>query len=68
MPPIASSRDAANLATELLALFGAQAGEEARARARVSRHNGNLHNFCRWRETERLIRFMANRDDAATVH
>ena len=46
-------------AAELIATFGESAGIEARLRAARSRELGNHIHFCRWRQTERLIGFMA---------
>lgn len=48
-------RAGADLATEFMALFGAQASSEAAARARRSRDRGNVPDYCRWRQVERLI-------------
>ena len=45
----------AALATEMIALFGAEAGREAARRADRFRDAGNSINFCNWRQAERLI-------------
>lgn len=55
-------------ATELLARFGEEAGFEAAARADRSRDLGNVVNFCRWRQIERLVLVLAEQDVTGTVH
>ncbi len=55
-------------ATELLARFGEEAGFEAAARADRSRDLGNVVNFCRWRQIERLVLVLAEQDVTGTIH
>jgi len=55
-------------ATELIALFGEDAGFEAAARADRSRDLGNTIHFCRWRQIERLIVLMSVGRAVGTVH
>ncbi|QHL90757.1 hypothetical protein GVO57_07830 [Sphingomonas changnyeongensis] len=55
-------------ATDLLARFGDDAGFEAAARADRSRDLGNVIDFCRWRQVERLVLFLAAAETAGTVH
>lgn len=68
MPPIAVTRETALLATEMLALFGHAAADEARSRARHSRNLGNLVNFCHWREAARLICILSSEPETGTIH
>ena len=68
MPHVAVHRETAELAAEMLALFGATAADEARARARISRDRGNVIHFCRWREAARLIRFLPVDHEGRTIH
>lgn len=42
-------------ATDLITMFGDEAGLEAASRADRSRDLGNYLHFCRWRQIERLI-------------
>lgn len=55
-------------ATELLARFGEEAGFEAAARADRSRDLGNVVNFCRWRQIERLVLVLSEREVTGTRH
>lgn len=60
-------RVTAELAAEMIALFGTSAGTEARARAFRSRDLGNAINYCRWRQAERFIKFLSV-EGAGTLH
>ena len=60
-------RAGAALAAEVMAQFGEQASSEAAARARQSRNRGNVPNYCRWRQIERLITALEDAS-AATRH
>lgn len=60
----ASWEDAAWLITE----YGAEAGDEAAARADRSRDLGNVRHFCRWRQVERLISILARETADGTLH
>ena len=55
-------------AAELIARFGIEAGHEAAARADRSRDLGNVVNFCRWRQIERLIVLLSAKEPFGTVH
>lgn len=55
-------------ASELIQLFGDDAGFEAAARADRYRDLGNHINFCRWRQIERLIVLMSVNRAVGTVH
>ena len=55
-------------ATELIARFGVAAGSEAAARADRSRDLGNVVNFCRWRQIERLIVLLSTERTCGTIH
>jgi len=55
-------------ATDLISAYGDDAGFEAAARAERSRDVGNVLNFCRWRQAERLILMLAARDTIGTIH
>jgi hypothetical protein len=64
---MAVNRATAELATEMLALFGGQAGIEAAARAERFRDRGNIVNFCHWRQAERLIILLATEKVQGTL-
>ena len=66
-PYLAGTRPHAD-AADLLATFGAHAGDEAQARAERSRQLGNHLHFCRWREVARLIEALGAGRGAATLH
>lgn len=66
--PFISGPEALDDATQLIALFGDDAGYEAAARAESSRSNGNLIRYCHWRQIERLIVALADREAAGTIH
>ncbi len=54
-PALTVNRTSADLATEMMALFGSDAGGEAGRRASRSRSSGNLVGYCAWRQAQRLI-------------
>jgi hypothetical protein len=60
------NRASANLATEMMALFGDNASGEAGRRARHSRDLGNVVGYCAWRQAQRLI-LVLERDLAETT-
>ena len=62
------NRTSADLATEMMALFGSGAGEEAARRANHSRNSGNVVGYCAWRQAERLIIVLAADVSRGTVH
>ncbi|BCA58738.1 hypothetical protein DBR17_19390 [Sphingomonas sp. HMWF008] len=55
-------------ATDLITMFGDEAGLEAAARADRSRDLGNYLHFCRWRQIERLIILLSVERAVGTVH
>lgn len=61
-------RAAAQEAAELIARFGALAADEAAARADRSRGLGNVADFCRWRQIERMILLLSSGTEGRTVH
>ncbi len=62
------ARAEAELATEMIALFGSDAAPQAKARAERSRNLGNAVRFCTWRQTERLISLMSAEAVQGTIH
>lgn len=65
---LAVDRTSADLAAELIAIFGASAGQEAARRADRSRDAGNAIRFCTWRQAERLIILLSTSCSHGTVH
>ncbi len=55
-------------AGELLSAHGNEAQNAARMRANESRDRGNIINFCRWRQIERLIASLEGSNEAETRH
>lgn len=68
MHHLSFNRASAELAAEMLALFGTDAPDQARARARTSRDRGNVQHFCNWRQAERLLKAMTITADGGSVH
>jgi hypothetical protein len=66
--PYLADRGSCFDAVELIAAYGAAAGNEAAARADYCRDRGNAVNFCRWRQIERLILLMSIDRAVGTVH
>lgn len=66
--PITVDRATADLATEMIALFGDSAATEAALRANRSRDLGNAVRFCRWRLAGRLIDMLADDQAVHTRH
>ncbi|MDR7154866.1 MULTISPECIES: hypothetical protein [Sphingobium] len=66
--PYLSDRKSYDDATELMAIFGADAGYEAAARADRSLDLGNHIHFCHWRQIERLIILLADDQPVGTIH
>jgi hypothetical protein len=64
---MAVNRATAELATEMMALFGTEAGSQAAARAERFRDKGNAVNFCHWRQAERLIILLATEQVQGTI-
>jgi hypothetical protein len=67
-PHLVVSRTIADLAAEMIALFGGSASVEAKARAERCRGAGNAINFATWRQTERLIVLLSAEETRGTVH
>ncbi len=66
--PYLSDRKSYEDATELMTLFGDNAGYEAAARADRCRDVGNHIHFCHWRQIERLIVLLSYDQPVGTVH
>jgi hypothetical protein len=66
--PLAVSRTEADLASELMAVYGADAAAEAGKRARMSRDKGNAIRFCTWRKAAALITLMDSAHGGQTLH
>lgn len=66
--PYLSGRKSYEDATELMTLFGADAGYEAAARADRSLDLGNHIHFCHWRQIERLIVLLSDDQPLGTIH
>ncbi|MBW0145420.1 hypothetical protein [Sphingomicrobium clamense] len=66
--PFISGPQAVDDATQLISIFGEDAGYEAAARAETSRANGNVIRYCHWRQIERLIVALGDREAAGTIH
>ncbi len=62
------TRTSADLATEMMALFGRDAGGEAARRASQSRNRGNIIGYCAWRQAQRLIMVLDSQATRGTVH
>lgn len=63
-----SDRASYEAAAALIDSFGEYAADEAAARAERSRGLGNLIHFCRWRQVERTIAFLADDRPAGSIH
>jgi hypothetical protein len=61
-------RTIADLAAEMIAIFGGSASAEAKARVERSRGAGNAVTYVTWRQTERLIALLADEGTRGTVH
>lgn len=55
-------------ADDLMTHFGEDAANEAAARAKRSRNDGNVQRFCHWRQIERVIAALADEGVTGTVH
>jgi hypothetical protein len=66
--PYLADRAELTHATDLITMFGAEAGMEAAARADRSRDLGNYLHFCRWRQIERMIVLLSVDRAIGTVH
>jgi hypothetical protein len=66
--PFIHGRAALSDASELMQRYGDDARGEAASRAERSRDDGNVVRFCHWRQIERLIASLSNRQVRGTVH
>lgn len=66
--PFIPDRVALSDADELMTRFGKDAAQEAAARAKRSRRDGNLQRFCHWRQIGRVIAALASKEVTGTVH
>ena len=66
--PFIASRAALADASDLLEQYGDNAGLEAAVRAESSRDAGNVLRFCHWRQIERVIATLSEREVQGTVH
>jgi hypothetical protein len=55
-------------ASELIELYGDDAGFEAAVRAERSRDDGNVARFCHWRHIERVIATLSSDEVRGSVH
>lgn len=63
-----ADRDTYDGATDLIASFGSAADIEAAARADACREMGNVLQFARWRQIERLIPLLMGEEVIGTLH
>ena len=68
LSPYIHGRSSLADAAELIEHFGDQAILEAAARAATSRNAGNVVRFCHWRQIERVIVTLSEREVRGTVH
>jgi hypothetical protein len=66
--PFIPNRVALTDASDLIELYGDDAGFEAAIRAERSRDSGNVARFCHWRQIERVIATLASDEVQGTVH
>jgi hypothetical protein len=66
--PFIPNRVALADASDLIELYGDDAGFEAAIRAERSRDSGNVARFCHWRQIERVIATLASDEVQGTVH
>lgn len=66
--PVLADRGMVTDALALIEDHGADALAAAALRARSARNQGNLLNFCRWRQIERLIVQLEPEAHAGTIH
>jgi hypothetical protein len=66
--PFIPNRLALADASDLIDLYGDDAGFEAALRAERSRDSGNVARFCHWRQIERVIATLASDEVQGTVH
>jgi hypothetical protein len=68
MTPFIHGRPALEDATDLIDRYGEHAGLEAAARANRSRDEGNVTQFCHWRQIERVIATLCCDEALGTIH
>ncbi len=66
--PFAADRETVDAASSLITLYGKGAGDEAAARADVSRNRGNVIRFCHWRQVRRIIDALSSCHSDETRH
>lgn len=66
--PYVADRATLDLATTMMSDLGKGAGLEAAARADKCRAIGNVTQFCRWRQVERLIQVLSTDTALTTIH
>ena len=66
--PFIAGRAALADASLLMDTYGDNAGFEAAARAERSRDRGNVVLFCHWRQIERVIASLSDREPSGTIH
>lgn len=64
----AADRKTVDAASSLMMLYGKAAGDEAEARANVSRNRGNVIRFCHWRQVVRVIDALSTVTSGETLH
>ena len=55
-------------ASDLIDRYGCEAADEAASRADRSRDDGNVVQFCHWRQIERVIATLSSDEVLGTVH
>ena len=63
-----NGRAALSDASELIDIFGNEAGSEAGNRAARSRSDGNVVRFCHWRHVQRVIATLSSSEVFGTIH
>ncbi|HEY0630398.1 MAG TPA: hypothetical protein VGD23_13820 [Sphingomicrobium sp.] len=66
--PFINGRASLADAALLLETYGDDAGFEAAARAEASREKGNVLRFCHWRQIERVVVSLSDREVRGTIH
>lgn len=66
--PFINGRASLADAALLLETYGDDAGFEAAARAEASREKGNVLRFCHWRQIERVVVTLSDREVRGTIH
>jgi hypothetical protein len=68
MTPRPTDRKTADAASDLIALHGSAAAQEAACRADQSRDKGNAIKFCHWRQVERFVILLSTDRVQGTIH